>query len=157
MPQHQNLGMLQRANVHLRQLLARGARRPLLHMHAGNHVVAVAEHHVLQQDAPVVGPAQAAVHWHVPAIQMAVQVDDVGLAAADQAHFTPRARPAKVVEEVLIVAHVEPLVARGASRGVHHAREVIGGPLDRRIRMTREDRVRMDVAGRVRHVTRTAP
>ena len=84
-------------------------------MDAGDDVLAALEDAVLENLRLIERAAvYLDVHGDVPAKQVAVQVHDVGLAAAHEAHALPLARPAGVVVEELEVAHVLLGVEHGA-------------------------------------------
>ena len=100
----QHLGVLKNAQVHPGDLLARGTLGEVLVVDARNHVVALRECHLLEAVRLAIRTAiDSLVEEDVVAKDVAVEVDDVRLAAAEQAHPVPPAWPGPQVEKVLPV------------------------------------------------------
>ena len=154
---------MQDVQVHLRALGQRGPLREVVEVHARHHVVAAREHALGERLGLGQRPAHdVGRHHDVVAIERAVEPADVRLAAVQQTHALPLARPdAKVVKE-LIVAHAG--VGERRLREQHVA-EVFGRPqqlkpgvagrqhvlADRRVGVARVERVGMGVAQVLKH------
>lgn len=157
MPEDQDLGILQRIDVHLRVLDTRGVIAEIGAVNARDRVVAGREALLLQGrfGARLLGDIGR--HRNVPAEQMPLDVDDIGLASVEQTNAHPLLRPNAHVDEVLEV--LEGLLVK------EHAREVIGDAqelevfcrggadvlLEGRVRVTGKERVRVNVAGDANH------
>ena len=154
-PQHKDLLVLKRADVHLRGLREARSLCELFVMYARYHVIelragALKEGARLFERAPhdVLGTDD------VLAKQRAVKRDDVGFGAAQQRHAVPLARPAYLIDKELVVAQVK--------RRRDHTRKVVGRAqhlksglgrsahvlLDSRVRVARIQRVGVNIAAK---------
>ena len=104
MAQDKHLGVFKNAQVHARDLLARGTLGEVLVVDARNHIVALLKGHLLEVVRTAVRAAvDTLLEEDVMPKDVAVEVDDVRLASAKQAHPMPPARPRPQVEKVLPV------------------------------------------------------
>ena len=156
-PEDEHLRVLQDVDVHLGVLRARGLVAEVGAVDARDHVVAGVEALLLQGGLAARLLGDVLVHRDVPAKEVTLGVDDVGLAAVQEAHAHPLARPDGRVDEELEVLQGL-LVEEHAREMVRDAQEleVLGGRgahvlLHGRVGVAREERVRVHVAGDANH------
>ena len=152
MPQDRDLRVLQGSDIHACHISGARAFRKRLSMDRGDCIVDATEDHILQAPLLLVRHVRDACgHVDIPAEEMSLHIDDIGLAATQDKDPVPDARPDREIDEELEVAQV--LLCkehRGEVVGRAQELETLGLRcrhvlLDRRVGMAGEERMGMDI------------